>query len=320
MKPYLLGQGVFHFVNGLVSCPPSHIFDNSAGSSSTLNPSFLCWKQQDQLILSALLSSLSVDVLHLVVDCSTSHCVWHTFEKTLASPSNSRIMQLHSSFQDLRQGDSSVSIYMQQAKSLFDELVAAGRPMSLKDFNLYVFHGLRDKLKDLVMSLITKAEPLSYADLQSHLLTREFLHKNSFHSMSATPSLLSSSSLPQQPPLLPTPQFSAPTSTATGVALEEIGFPTATIPLPRTGANLLQIGGQTTGSRPGATPGLGSGLDSSIYAANCAPVSGTQFPIVPSFTATISSSLLTLLLGIFLLRLGSPTPAPINTSHLILEL
>ena len=157
MKPYLLGQGVFHFVDGSVSCPPSYIFDSSAGSSSTISPSFLHWKQQDQLILSVLLSSLSVDVLHLVVDCSTSHCVWHTLEKTFATPSNSRIMQLHGSFQDLRQGDSSVSLYMQQAKSLFDELAAAGRPMSLEDFNLYVFRGLRGEFKDLVTSLITKA-------------------------------------------------------------------------------------------------------------------------------------------------------------------
>jgi len=179
------------------------------GSSSTISPSFLRWKQHDQLILSALLSSLSVDVLHLVVDCSTSHCVWCTLEKALASPSNSSIMQLHGSFQDLQQGDSSVCLYMQQAKSLFDELAAAGRPMSLEDFNLYVLHGLRGEFKDLVTSLITKAEPLSYADLHSHLLTHEFLHKNSFHSMAAAPSLLSSSSLPQQPPLLPTPQFSA---------------------------------------------------------------------------------------------------------------
>jgi hypothetical protein len=209
MKPYLLSQGVFHFVDGLVSCPPSHIFDSSAGSSFTISLSFLLWKQQDQLILSALLSSLSVDVLHLVVDYSTSHCVWRTLEKALASPSNSRIMQLHGSFQDLRQGDSLVSIYMQQAKSLFDELAAAGHPMSLEDFNLYVFCGLRGEFKDLVTSLITKAEPLSYADLHNHLLTYEFLYKNSFHSMAAAPSLLSSSSLPQQPPLLPTPQFSA---------------------------------------------------------------------------------------------------------------
>jgi len=114
-------------------------------------------------------------------------------------------MQLHGSFQDLRQGDSSVSLYMQQAKSLFDELAAVGRPMPLEDFNLYVFRGLRGEFKDLVTSLITKAEPLSYVDLHSHLLTHEFLHKNPFHSMAAAPSLMFSSSLPQQLPLLPTP-------------------------------------------------------------------------------------------------------------------
>jgi len=68
---------------------------------------------------------------------------------------------------------------MQKAKALFDELAAAGQPVSLEDFNWYVFCGLRGEFKDLVTSLITKAEPLSYADLHSHLLTHEFLHKSS---------------------------------------------------------------------------------------------------------------------------------------------
>jgi hypothetical protein len=114
-------------------------------------------------------------------------------------------VQLHDSFQDLLQGDLLVNMYMQQAKSLFNELAAVGRPMSLEDFNLYVFCGLRDEFKDLVMNLITKAEPLSYANLHSHSFTHEFLHKNSLQSMDATPSLLSSSML-SQPPLLSTPQ------------------------------------------------------------------------------------------------------------------
>jgi len=68
---------------------------------------------------------------------------------------------------------------MQKAKALFDELTTAGRPVSLKDFNLYMFGVLRGEFKDLVTSLITKAEPLSYADLHSHLLAHEFLHKSS---------------------------------------------------------------------------------------------------------------------------------------------
>ena len=84
---------------------------------------------------------------------------------------------------------------MQKAKALFDELAAAGRLVSLEDFNLYVFHGLQGEFKDLVTSLITKAEPLSYADLHSHLLTHEFLHKSSaaIHApLLPTPSILSS--------------------------------------------------------------------------------------------------------------------------------
>ena len=71
MKPYLLGQGVFGFVDGSNSCPSPHI-PAADGATLQVSQSFLRWKQQDQLILSALLSSLSMEVLHLVVDCPTS--------------------------------------------------------------------------------------------------------------------------------------------------------------------------------------------------------------------------------------------------------
>jgi hypothetical protein len=107
-------------------------------------------------------------------------------------------MQLHGSFQDLRQGDVSVTTYMQHAKLLFDELATVGRPLSLEDFNLYMFHGLHGEFKNLVTSLVTKAEPLSYADLHNHLLTHEFLHRTSLPSLAANPSLLPSTHLAQQ--------------------------------------------------------------------------------------------------------------------------
>ena len=126
-------------------------------------------------MLSTLLSSLFIDVLHLVVDYRTSYCVYRIIEKALAFSSNSCIIQIYGSFQDLQQGDASVTIYMQQVKSLFDELVAVSRPIFLKDFNFYVFYGLYGELKDLVASIMTKTKPLSYVDLHSHLLTHELL-------------------------------------------------------------------------------------------------------------------------------------------------
>jgi hypothetical protein len=36
---------------------------------------------------------------------------------------------------------------MQHAKSLFDELVAAGQPLFLENFNHYIFCGLHDEFK-----------------------------------------------------------------------------------------------------------------------------------------------------------------------------
>ena len=47
----------------------------------------------------------------------------------------------------------------------------------------------------MVTSLFTNVDPLSYANLYSHILTYEFLHKSSFQPMSATTTT----------PLLPTP-------------------------------------------------------------------------------------------------------------------
>jgi len=175
---------------------PSAYIPSADMALSIINPSYLSWKQQDQLIISVILSSLSTEVLHLAVDCQTSHALWTTLATALASPSNSRIMQLHGSFQDLKQNDSTVSAYLQQAKMLFDELAAAGRPLSMEDFNLYVFHGLRGEFRDLVTTLSTRAEPISYTDLHSLLLTHEFLHKASLQPVVATPLMPT----PSQPP------------------------------------------------------------------------------------------------------------------------
>ena len=74
MKPFLLGQGVYSFIDGTSPCPPCHL-PSAETSTLSVNPAYLSWKQQDHLIMSAFLSSLSVEVLHLVVDCNTSHAI-----------------------------------------------------------------------------------------------------------------------------------------------------------------------------------------------------------------------------------------------------
>jgi hypothetical protein len=79
MLPYLLGQGVFGFVDGSNTCPSTYVHAHD-GISLQVNLFFQTWKQQDELILSALLSSLSMEVLHLVVGCQSSCSAWGTLE------------------------------------------------------------------------------------------------------------------------------------------------------------------------------------------------------------------------------------------------
>jgi len=85
---------------------------------------------------------------------------------------------------------------MQKSKVLFNELASGGQLVLLEDFYLYMFCGLQGEFKDLVTSLVTKAKPLLYADLHSHLLTHKFLHKTSLSSMG---------SAVINTPLMPTP-------------------------------------------------------------------------------------------------------------------
>ena len=98
-----------------------------------------------------------------------------------------------------RQGDDIVTLYLQRAKGLFDELAAADIPISLTDFNLYVFQGLCGEFRDLVTSMSTKSDPLSYFELHSHLSTHEFIHRSSVSSSLTTAPLLPT---PTQPPLV----------------------------------------------------------------------------------------------------------------------
>ena len=91
MMSYLLGQGVFSFVDDSNACPSPHVLA-ADGTSLQVNLLFLRWKQHDQLILSALLSSLSSEVLHLVVGYQTSCSTWHILLSKLSLPPQTLVL------------------------------------------------------------------------------------------------------------------------------------------------------------------------------------------------------------------------------------
>ena len=167
--PYLRGQYLFGFIDG--SRPaPSPV---SASDSDEPNPDFQAWHLQDQLIMSALISSLSENILAHVVKCSTSREVWVTLERMFTSQSRARTMQIHYQLATLKKGDSSIADYFHKFTGLADTLAAIDHP--LKEFELvsFLLAGLGPDFDSFVTSVKIRTDPLSLEDLYGHLLSHE---------------------------------------------------------------------------------------------------------------------------------------------------
>ncbi|XP_019151007.1 PREDICTED: uncharacterized protein LOC109147805 [Ipomoea nil] len=88
--PFLRGQGLLGFVNGTRS-QPSPFLEIPAGDTSsdavstTENPAYATWVQQDASILSLLISSLSEEVMYLALRQTTARGVWTATETALGS-------------------------------------------------------------------------------------------------------------------------------------------------------------------------------------------------------------------------------------------
>lgn len=59
-------------------------------------------------------------------------------------------------------------------------LTIAGRPLTLKDFNIYVFYRLRHEFKDIVTTLVAYPTLVNYTKLYTLFLIYEFLHGDAF--------------------------------------------------------------------------------------------------------------------------------------------
>lgn len=188
LLPYLRGQRLIGFVDGSNPCPPATKLENDV---QVANPDFEMWVSQDQLLMSLLIASLSEEILPLIVGLATSRDIWNTLEAALASASHTRILQLHMQLQNIKQGDLTATQFLYKAKALSDELSAAGRPLSLQDFNLYVFKGLSSDFRDLVTTLATRPSPLPYSELHSLILSHEFMNMNCFTSLSVSDNTIS---------------------------------------------------------------------------------------------------------------------------------
>ena len=172
--PYLRGQHLFGFLDNSRPAPPQTLPVTTDDTTQPQpNPGHQTWLIQDQMILSALISSLSETVLAYVVKCTTSREVWLTLEQMFTAHSRARIMNIHYQLSTLKKGDSSIANYFHKFTGLIATLAAIDKPLTEEEQISFLLAGLGSEFESFVTTIQMRIDLLSIEALYGHLLSHE---------------------------------------------------------------------------------------------------------------------------------------------------
>lgn len=113
------------FITGDIE-PPSPCLQ---GDSSQPNPLYFKWCKSDRLVKGWLTTTLSKDVLGIVVGLNTTSKVWHALVHAFARVSFDRNLTLKQRLTSITKVSDSLSDYLRKFKTICDELAAIGKPI-----------------------------------------------------------------------------------------------------------------------------------------------------------------------------------------------
>jgi hypothetical protein len=131
------------------------------------------WFEQDQAILSAILSSLSPEVLNQCLFPKTSKGVWDKLDRPYAAQSWASAMHIHIQLATLKKHDLSGTDYYNHIKSFTDTLAAARAPLRDDEIVAYLLTGLPEEFDSLVTSVTTRAKPMSLSEVYTNMISFE---------------------------------------------------------------------------------------------------------------------------------------------------
>lgn len=93
---------IFFYIDSSSPVPPKTIPSTTTPSQEIPNPTYQTWFQQDQMLLSWLLSSLIEEVFPYVINLSSSFQVWQALSTAFGSVSQNCQLQLNIKLQELK--------------------------------------------------------------------------------------------------------------------------------------------------------------------------------------------------------------------------
>ncbi|KAK6140437.1 hypothetical protein DH2020_025821 [Rehmannia glutinosa] len=166
------GYGLENFINKEVQTTAKFQDGTSKTKLRSLNPLFLAWKRQDQLLASWLLSSLSENLLIMMVGMETSRTNQSIGNERFYT-SFARKMQYKFAVSSIKKGTMPMRDYLNKVKSCCDILASAGQQISEEDQVLQILTGLGSEYHPLVIAATSRIEPCKLIEVYAMLLSYE---------------------------------------------------------------------------------------------------------------------------------------------------
>ncbi|RVX16346.1 Retrovirus-related Pol polyprotein from transposon RE1 [Vitis vinifera] len=158
------GYGLQRFVLFEYAIPPRFLLKEYA-QAGNVNKAFVEWEQQDQLLLSWLLSSISEKVLP-----------------------RAKIGQFKDQLKTMKNGSLNVVEYLSKIKSCVDYLASLGHILTDKDHIDAILDGLTDEYDAFITSILARSESYTIEEVESMIMAQEARIEKNAKSLDSTPS------------------------------------------------------------------------------------------------------------------------------------
>lgn len=138
-----------------------------------VNPEFLDWEQQDALICTWLLSTISDSLLPKLVDCTYSWQMWSEVHRYFNTLLTTKARQLRSELRNLTKGSRTITEFVVRVREISESLVSIGDHVPHCNLIEVVLDALPEEYNPIVAAMNSKEDLCSLDELESSLLAHE---------------------------------------------------------------------------------------------------------------------------------------------------
>lgn len=133
-----------------MAAQPKFLRDSTGNCTTTLNPEYVVWLENDQNILLQINPTLFESLILYMVRVTSAHDLWSKLESRLTAASQSHVRELHSRLCNITKGDSSAGFYLQQIQKITDALMDASALIEDSKLISMTLYGLPPKFDSFI--------------------------------------------------------------------------------------------------------------------------------------------------------------------------